>query len=356
MFRNNHGFTLIEMIGTLAIISILAAVLIPNLITRTEGVAVQGEVASMKSLTTTLEDYIIRTQSIPSGGLGATGNWSWALASQGALAQNRIINNELGRPRQFIIDPAFTLRMQALFNNQLTVAGVAVNEFTGAVPLGAPATTAASLYTQGATALGGGASIAPALNRTIPPFRVLMVSDLRKEGGAPIPNIAAAPGGGLAPLANGLTQAQFDAVWNQTATNIMPEMNPVGSLPIDGQRTGIVIQRISLGHLLHRVILTSWELNNRPSFQIETNIAPFPQVTPLYGTAAQIPPARIHEIFVFHRTRLALYQVNPNGANNPPVLQFVQIIKGDESFTYTITTPADPANAIPADLYDWVRG
>ncbi|GAV20725.1 general secretion pathway protein G [Mariprofundus micogutta] len=318
MTRFNRGFTLIEMIGALAIISILAAIIVPNLISRVESVSLNAEKTTLKKLAPVLEDFMIRTHSIPSDGptdpltLIPTGNWAWALSTQSALPAQQILVNEMGRARQFFIDPNYTLTMPALFPEFVPPA---------APPAQAPAGTPPSLYEQGAIPFGGTNRVnlaTPAPVVPITSLRVMIVSDLRKAGATP-----------LAALPTALTAASFDAVWNQTIANPMPEKNPVGALPGTGIDTGIVIQRISLDHLFHRVTISSdyTGVAPLPAYQIESFL---PQaVLPSRPTAASPPPDLIYELYIMHGTRFATHAHGAIGG-----LGFLQLIKGPETFQY----------------------
>lgn len=308
MIRNTRGFTLIEMIGVLAIISILAAVLIPNLISSIDSVSIDTEQASMKGLASSLEDYIIRTKSIPSEGTGTAGSWAWSLASQSAIPFPQIHTNKMGVARQFIIDPAFGNPANA----------TAIQNIAGYVAGPAPAVgIAVPLYTQQITGLGG-LNIAPQL----PPLRVIIVSDMRKTNAAGV-----VP----APLITPTTPVAFNNVWDQALPIGDPwrEQNgvidPATGLVTNGDvNTGLVIQRISLAHLFHRVVIASaqaLDLANPvlPSYKFEDNN---PAVI---ATTIQDVGIGTYEFQVFHGTRLNLY-------NDAGLLAIVQLIKGDESF------------------------
>jgi prepilin-type N-terminal cleavage/methylation domain-containing protein len=337
--RKMRGFTLIEMLGVLAIIAILSAIFIPNLITRTEGFSLNAEQQSLKALASSLEDFVVTTRSIPSQ--GAAGNWAWAIGSQSAISVPQILTNKLGVQRQFIIDPAFVAQLSLLFPA----------EFPGApvVPVGAPAGTPASLYTQGATALGGAVPVTTP-NTVIPPLRVIIASDLRKSG---------ANGVAPVPLPALVTAAAFDAVWNQQLPIGDPWREKVGITNAAGAvvdsdvSTGVVIQRVNLAHLFHRVTIKS-AYTGPPlplaSYQIE-NFPP-QQVLPV-NTVPPVGPDRFYEILVVHGTRIS-FITSPDAAGVTS-LAFVQIIKGPESFDYPKfeifpqTVPPTPAT------FKWTR-
>lgn len=163
--RRCKGFTLIEIIGVIAIIAILASVIAPNLareITRTQAQAEQKELE-------TIADALVRvmqdSRTIP----GMTiGQWDVAVAGQLDVPTTKISQSRGSGGRRLILDPAST---QAVPYNQVTLFSTGVNP-AGTLPTVAPSS-----------------------------MRLLLLGDLTN----PVPNTA-------------LTVAQFDAVWNQTGT------------------------------------------------------------------------------------------------------------------------------------------
>lgn len=149
------GFTLIEMIGVLAIISTLAAVLVPNVVKGVDEVVSEAEGRSLSTLASALDTYATSQKSIPNAA-----GWVAALGGVTNMSTNKINLNERGFRRGYYADPRF-------FTNTATA-------FAG--------------YTQtnGRTA----APVSP---------RIMVVSDLTR-------NAPAAP----------TTAAAFNAIWNQT--------------------------------------------------------------------------------------------------------------------------------------------
>src|SRR5690606_15481651 len=61
----NAGFTLLEMIGVIAIMSILASVLVPNMLRSIDGAASRAEAETMRHLGTALEGYLKKNEALP---------------------------------------------------------------------------------------------------------------------------------------------------------------------------------------------------------------------------------------------------------------------------------------------------
>lgn len=63
--RRRLGFTLIELIGVLAIISILAAVITPNVMRATDRATIEAEATNLKAIASYLEDYARANGQLP---------------------------------------------------------------------------------------------------------------------------------------------------------------------------------------------------------------------------------------------------------------------------------------------------
>ena len=71
--RGRNAFTLIEIIGVLAVIAILAAVLTPRVISVIARGKIDGTAQSLATLKTATTDYIVKNGSLPlRDGTGAT--------------------------------------------------------------------------------------------------------------------------------------------------------------------------------------------------------------------------------------------------------------------------------------------
>lgn len=153
----SRGFTLIEMIGVLTIISTLAAVLVPNIVRTVDDAIGAAESDNLNALAESLESVVLRGKQIPN----ATG-WVAMLTTETSMSTNKISRNERGLLRGYYVDPRFFTAVDTPF---------------------AP-------YSQ-----NGGLANAPNSPR------ILLVSDLTG-------NASAAP----------TTAAAFNAIWNQTGT------------------------------------------------------------------------------------------------------------------------------------------
>jgi prepilin-type N-terminal cleavage/methylation domain-containing protein len=95
------GFSLLEMIGVLAIMAILAGALAPGALRSIERAAVRAEASTLAALGEQIEFYAHENGAPPS-----TTEWTTRLAALGNLAPADIATNRRGVPRVYILDPA----------------------------------------------------------------------------------------------------------------------------------------------------------------------------------------------------------------------------------------------------------
>jgi|GEM_PF-1064018 len=155
--RRRAGFTLIEMIGVLAIMAILATVLVPNVLHSIEMAAIKAEGTNLQNLGESVKLYLRTNRVLPGSGTApATASWSNDLASFADLAPADVLTTTRQQARVFVTEPtvvpptrallissmrtginvpaAGTLNTLALFNNVW-------NTTDGSAPTGAPWTT-----------------------------------------------------------------------------------------------------------------------------------------------------------------------------------------------------------------------
>lgn len=154
--RKHAGFTLIEMIGVLAIISTLAAVLVPNVVRTVDEAVMEAEGRDLTTLADALESYTSAQKSIPNAA-----GWVAALAAVTSMSSNKVNLNERGFRRGYYVDPRFFTATATAFAGYTQANGLAAAPFSP---------------------------------------RVMMVSDLTRNAPA-VPTTAAA----------------FNAIWDQSA-------------------------------------------------------------------------------------------------------------------------------------------
>lgn len=98
--RPPKAFTLIEFVGVLAVLSILALVLVPVVIRHLDIAAVQTETATLNSISNAIVASVLRNDQIP-----GSNTWFAAPANSLALSPASITSNPRNFARAYLIDP-----------------------------------------------------------------------------------------------------------------------------------------------------------------------------------------------------------------------------------------------------------
>jgi len=150
-----QGFSLLEMVGVLSVLAILAAVTLPPVIQQIQRAKADAEERALAAIADALLAYVRDRHAVP-----GPRNWAQAVATHASLPAQRVLRNLQGFLRGYYIDPRFS----------------------------AAASAAGYRQTKGL--------------RAAPKFpRILLVSDLRADAPAE------------------LDQRSFDAVWNATPSS-----------------------------------------------------------------------------------------------------------------------------------------
>jgi prepilin-type N-terminal cleavage/methylation domain-containing protein len=209
---SQRAFSLIEMIGVLTVIAILATVLMPAFIRQMDKIAGDEESASLKSFGDGLQSSIQRNRYIPS-----YTNWASVVATELGLNLSDVTTNRRKKSRYFLIDP----------NWQIGAApnpGQVYQQTTPGVPL--PGNT-----------------------------RIIILSSI----GDALPNMIS----GIPSVAG-----DFDAIWNWNDASSTP---PPASL-LNGFSRGedLKIQRVNLSPLFVRLVLTVYASDGIPRYSIDS--------------------------------------------------------------------------------------
>ncbi|HBR96974.1 MAG TPA: hypothetical protein DD979_06310 [Gammaproteobacteria bacterium] len=177
------GFTLVEMVGVMAIMAILASAIVPNMIRSVMRARADQETTTLSTLADDLQRYILTNQSIPSP---ATNAWTTALASVSDLPRDKVEYNDNGFRRALYFDPRFLTSSDTTFTGYVQQHG----------------------------------------NITLVSPRVMLVSSLQA-------NASAAP----------TTTSDFDAIWDQTSSASVIESE---SIKIERLNLGRFFHRLVL--------------------------------------------------------------------------------------------------------------
>lgn len=120
----NYGFSLMELIGVMAVISIMAGILAPNVIDTIKRGFGEAESNNIKALANSLEEYILQNKQIPTQ---AQTSWVPAIAGFSELPQNQVEFNDRGFRRRLYIDPHFFSNSDTNFPGYSQTSGLTTN-------------------------------------------------------------------------------------------------------------------------------------------------------------------------------------------------------------------------------------
>jgi type II secretory pathway pseudopilin PulG len=215
---------MIEFIGVLAVMAILAAALVPFVIKRIDQAARTKEIGALTAISTAYTQYVVRSNTIPD-----EFTWAETVSSQLDLSANDIRITPRKYNRCFLYDKGGWLYW--LNTNQSPA------YYQGA-----------SLYVQGP----GGMPVAPSN------AKIMVVSTLAVTN--PIPT-------------GPIDSATFSAMWD-TPQGSKPGISPWTAWK--GSGDDVLIQRVNLEPLLHRVVLVNNDVGSTPYFRVNGTTNPVP--------------------------------------------------------------------------------
>ncbi len=235
------GLTLIELIGVLAVLTILAAMLLPALIRQMDKLAADQESASLKSISEALQASISRRLYIPSDA-----DWVTTVATELGSDISNISSNARKNRRVFLIDPAFQIGTNNTGLPYRQSDWVRTTVINGTAVL------------TGSRVMSGGAVIPP-----VNP-RIMVLSSIGRE----------LPAGVMSGIPS--SPADFNVLW---------DWNDAGtSLPTNatwtawgGRADELRVQRVNLSPLFVRLVLTTYASTANGRFSINwvgTNTVP----------------------------------------------------------------------------------
>jgi prepilin-type N-terminal cleavage/methylation domain-containing protein len=253
--ENEGGFSLIEMIGVLAIISILAALLSPVIVKRLDFAATTREANDLSAISNAIAVQVLQSKTIVTGP-----NWPAVAANYMSLPANSVSNNARGYARAFLLDGGGWL-------GRVTLPYVQSRSGSAAAPAGA---------------------------------RILIVSSI----------------GASLPVSSGtLASNVFNDIW----------LTPGGSRPTtwgtwSGKPGDLLIQRITLDPLFHRLILNSNDGTPKyGSFTVDTT-----------DVTNALPVLGITNAWYLEGTIVGLYDTNSGSMT----LEGRDILLQDSSYVY----------------------
>jgi type II secretory pathway pseudopilin PulG len=109
------AFTLIEAMGVVAVIAVLAAVLAPSVIRRVDRAASTRETAELQAIADSYTQYVLRTKTVP-----GPNTWASVVASEMSVPVSTIATNMRRYARVFLIDTNLNINGSGLPYTQTT--------------------------------------------------------------------------------------------------------------------------------------------------------------------------------------------------------------------------------------------
>ena len=204
-----RGFSLIEMIGVLAVIAVTAAMILPALIRQTDATVATQESTLLQSFATALQNNVQRNGYIPT-----STNWVSVVATELGMTSNSVALNVRNQPRILLVDTnGFgSMALPYMQTNRGTP-----NVFTNSTPP-----------------------------------RYLILSSL----GAALPVLVGT---------NGMaSSSDFNALWNTASGTIPTNSTPWTSPKWPGNASDLNIQRLDLAYSFAHLILSNNDPTNAP--------------------------------------------------------------------------------------------
>lgn len=120
------GFTLLELIGVMAVMAILAAVLVPNVADSIDRAYADAEQKNLQVMSESLVQYLKTNKKLPTS---STASWVVAIASQSGLSQVQIEFNQKNYRRRLLYDPRF------FTNSDTNFTGLTQNQGLASAPV-----------------------------------------------------------------------------------------------------------------------------------------------------------------------------------------------------------------------------
>lgn len=230
--RTSGAFTLIEAIGILTVVAILAAISLPALIREIDHAVSQKEDATLQSMSDALQHSALRT-----GYIAGPNDWYVSIADETGISADDVLANSRHVRRVFLIDPA-----------------IEIGDNTSGLP-----------YAQTNFALGS--VVTNGIGIVIPPVnaRALLLSSL--DPSHPLPS-------GL----GGISAADFSAIWNADYGAVPTSVSAFSTW--GGSGADLKIQRVNFSPLFVDLALGpyassqvgSYSINSGPAYGVTNNL------------------------------------------------------------------------------------
>lgn len=125
--KSIKGFSLLEMIGVMAVMAIMAGALAPSVFQLIEEGYETAEQQSLQAISESLQKAIVKTQRIPTL---AIADWSDMVAQYASLPPQRVVTNDKKFTRRLYADPMFFNASNQSFPGYTQTSGLASEPFS----------------------------------------------------------------------------------------------------------------------------------------------------------------------------------------------------------------------------------
>lgn len=121
------GFSLLEMIGVLAVMAVLATVLVPNAVKSIDRVAVRSEVETVRNLGEQAKLYLRDSATMPTAV-----SWNSVLGAYASLSPAELLTNRRQMNRVYVVDPVVANQRALLISSMRTGVAPQTAAYVGA--------------------------------------------------------------------------------------------------------------------------------------------------------------------------------------------------------------------------------
>ena len=122
-----RGFSLLELIGVLAVMGIMAGALAPSVFQLIEDGYADAEVVNLTTIGDSLRDYVRREKQIPTA---AGDEWAREIAAYASLAPERVLRNQKRYKRRYYVDRRFFENKNKAFKGYTQQQGLSVRPYS----------------------------------------------------------------------------------------------------------------------------------------------------------------------------------------------------------------------------------
>ena len=127
MPAKSGGFSLLELIGVLAVMGIMAGALAPSVFQLIEDGYADAEIVNLSTIGDTLRDYVRREKTIPTASGDA---WAIDIAAYASMTPQRVLRNQKRYKRRYFVDRRFFENTSQAFAGYVQERGLSARPYS----------------------------------------------------------------------------------------------------------------------------------------------------------------------------------------------------------------------------------